>query len=702
MTTNSDIPSWVKLNNEIMIQEDGKFQFGKDLAAAKEYFIGFVNQNTVFFHNLQEKLDYLIENDYYEAALFREDYTFDEIEKVYDFLYSKKFRFPSFMSAFKFYNDYALKTNDKKKILERYEDRIACCALFFGKGNYERALYYARLMITQQYQPATPTFLNAGRKRRGELVSCFLLEVNDSLNDISRAIDISMQLSKIGGGVSLNLTKLRAKGEEIKGVENATKGVVGVMKLLDNAFRYADQMGQRQGAGSVYLNVFHADINDFLDTKKISADEDVRVKTLSIGVVMPDKFIELAKEDKTAYTFYPHTVYKEYGKHLDELDIDEMYDELVENPKVKKEKINARKLLEKLALLRSESGYPYILFEGNVNNVHTLNNVSRVKFSNLCSEVLQASEVSTYTDYGEEDEIGLDISCNLGSLNITNVMKHKDIEHAVKLATDALTVVAESTSIKNAPAVQKANKEMKSIGLGAMNLHGYLAQNKIAYESEEARDFANTFFMMVNYYSIKCSSELAKEKGSTFYGYEGSTYSSGEYFNKYVENDFTPKTEKAAALFEGISIPTKADWNDLKNFVLENGLYNAYRLCIAPTGSSSYVQSSTASVMPIMERIEERTYGNSKTYYPMPGLSASNWFFYKEAYDMDMFKVVDMISTIQQHVDQGISFTLFLKDTMTTRDLNRIDLYAHHKGIKTLYYARTKDTGQAGCLSCVV
>lgn len=684
-----------------MIQKEGKFQFDKDKEAVHSYFVDYINQNTVFFHNLEEKIDYLIENDYYEEEFLRQ-YSMADIKEVFEAAYAKKFRFPSFMSAFKFYNDYALKTNDKKKILERYEDRISVVALFFAGGDKEKALEFVELMINQEYQPSTPTFLNAGRKRRGELVSCFLLEVNDSLNDISRAIDISMQLSKLGGGVSLNLSKLRAKGEAIKDVENATKGVVGVMKLLDNAFRYADQMGQRQGSGSAYLNIFHRDINDFLDTKKISADEDVRVKTLSIGVVIPDKFIELAREDKTAYTFYPHTVYKEYGQHLDEMDMEEMYDELVENPKVKKEKVNPRKLLEKLAVLRSESGYPYIMFQDNVNREHALNHISRVKFSNLCSEVLQASEVSSYTDYDQDDEIGLDISCNLGSLNIMNVMKNKSIEKTVKLATDSLTLVSETTDIRNAPAVRKANKAMKSIGLGAMNLHGYLAQNQIAYESEEARDFANTFFMMVNYYSIKRSSELAKEKGETFHRYEGSGYATGEYFNKYVENDFTPKTEKAAALFEGMHIPTKEDWAALKEFVAEHGMYHSYRLCIAPTGSISYVQSATASVMPIMERIEERTYGNSKTYYPMPGLSAQNWFFYKEAYDMDMFKVVDMIATIQQHVDQGISFTLFLKDTMTTRDLNRIDLYAHHKGIKTLYYARTKDTGQEGCLSCVV
>ncbi|WP_163093838.1 class 1b ribonucleoside-diphosphate reductase subunit alpha [Bacillus velezensis] len=693
--------SYIELNNEIMIQKDGRFQFEKDLEAVRAYFIDYVNQNTVFFHDLREKLDYLRDNDYYETE-FLDAYTFDEIKAVYQAAYAHKFRFPSFMSAFKFYNDYALKTNDGKKILERYEDRASIVALFFAGGDAAKAIKYVNLIMRQEYQPSTPTFLNAGRKRRGELVSCFLLEVGDSLNDIERAVGISMQLSKVGGGVSLNLSKIRAKGEAIKGIENVTKGVVGVMKLLDNAFRYADQQGQRQGSGAAYLNVFHADIHDFLDTKKISADEDVRVKTLSIGVVIPDKFIELARENRPAYVFYPHTVYKAYGQHLDEMDIGEMYDQLVDNPAVRKDKIDARKLLEKLAVLRSESGYPYLMFEGNVNAAHANNHISKVKFSNLCSEVLQASQVSEYTDYGEPDEIGLDISCNLGSLNVANVMANGDFETIVKLSVDALTRVSETSNIKNAPAVARANREMRSIGLGAMNLHGYLAQNGIAYESEEARDFANVFFALVNYWSLVRSNELAQQTDSTYEGFEGSTYADGSYFDKYVAGDFRPKTEKVARLFEGVTIPDALEWRTLRVNVMMNGLYHSYRLAIAPTGSISYVQSATASVMPIMERIEERTYGNSKTYYPMPGLSPQNWFFYKEAYDMDMFKVVDMIATIQQHVDQGISFTLFLKDTMTTRDLNRIDLYAHHKGIKTLYYARTKDTTQEGCLSCAV
>jgi ribonucleoside-diphosphate reductase alpha chain len=342
------------------------------------------------------------------------------------------------------------------------------------------------------------------------------------------------------------------------------------------------------------------------------------------------------------------------------------------------------------------------MFEDNVNRVHANNSISKVKFSNLCSEILQVSKVSQYADYGQTDDVGMDISCNLGSINIVNVMENKSIERAVKLAVDALTTVTNKTNIKNAPAVARANKMMRSIGLGAMNLHGYLAKNQIQYQSEVGRDFANTFFMMMNYYSLIRSNEIAKSTGERYHGFEQSTYATGQYFEKYINTDFSPAFDKVKKLFEGMSIPTPADWAHLAEQVKEYGLYHSYRLAIAPTGSISYVQSATASVMPIMEKIEQRTYGNSKTYYPMPYLNSKTWFFFTEAYYMNMFDVIDMISTVQQHVDQGISFTLFLTDKMSTRDLSRIDLYAHHKGIKTLYYARTKDTTQEDCLSCSV
>jgi len=692
---------YYELNNEIMQRDkDGYLQYEKDREATRAYFLDYVNENMRFFYDLREKIDYLIENDYYERELF-DQYTFEELQEVYDYATSFKFRFPSFMAAYKFYEDYALRTNDKSRIIERYEDRIAVNALFFAKGDVEKAKAYVETII-YDYQPATPTFMNVGRKRRGELVSCFLTEVGDSLNDINMAESTAKQLSKMGGGVSLNLTNLRAKGEAIKGIANVGKGVVGVMKMLDHGFRYANQLGQRNGSGAVYLNVFHADIFSFLETKKVTADEDIRVKTLSIGVVIPDKFRELARDNKPMYLFYPHTIYQEYGLRFADINITEMYDELVANPKVRKDKVSARLLQEKISALKFESGYPYEMNEDIVNKAHPLN--GKVKMSNLCTEILEVTQQSTYHDYEErdKDEIGLGVSCNLGSLDIKNTMERKTIDKAVPLAVDALTSVSDFTSIKNAPDIRRANEEMHSIGLGAMNLHGYLTSVGIPYESPLAIEFADVYFAAVNYYSIKRSMEIAKERGETFAGFEQSTYADGSYFADYIANEYLPKDAYIAELFEGQALPTPKDWAELMADVMKYGLYNAYRLAVAPNGSTSYLRSATSGVMPIMERIEERTYEGSKTYYPMPGLSSKTWFLYKEAYDMDMLKVVDLIATIQKHVDQGISFTLFLKDTMTTRDVTRISLYAHHKGIKTLYYARTQDTGIESCIACQV
>ncbi|REI09511.1 class 1b ribonucleoside-diphosphate reductase subunit alpha [Staphylococcus felis] len=699
--------SHIELNNEVMeYDENGNptIHVEKDAEAVKAYFIDHVNVNMRWFHNLKEKVDYLVDNDYWDSELISQ-YTFDEIKTVFKRAYSFKFRFPSYMSAFKFYNNYAMKSNDKKSYLERYEDRVSIVALFFGNGDFESALRFVELMMSQKYQPATPTFLNAGKARRGAFISCFLLECGDSLNDINQMNSTARQLSKIGGGVSINLTKTRAKGESLKGYEGVTSGVVPIMKNLDQSFRHINQMGQRQGSASTYLNVFHADIYDFLATKKISADDDVRTPTLNIGVVIPDKMIELARNNEPMYLFYPKNFYDVIGEHLDEVNLTERYDEFITNPELRLKKIDPRGLLERIAITQIESGYPYIMFYDNVNNENQLSNISNIKFSNLCSEILQPSIVSKFGDYGDDnDKIGLDISCNLGSINIANTMESGDIENTVSLSIDALNRVSNTSDVKNAPGVKKANDLMRSVGLGAMNLHGYLANNSISYESKEAIEFVDHFFSSVRFYALKRSMETAKKTGLTFMDFENSGYSDGTFFDDYVENKLPRKftSEKVSALFNGIKLPTKSDWRQLQKDVEKYGLYNSLTLAIAPTGSISYVQSATASVMPIMEKLEVRTYGNSKTFYPMPNLDNRNWFFYKEAYSMDMMKVIDLIATIQKHVDQGISFTVFVTDAVTTRDLTRIQLYAHYKGIKTLYYVRQKDTSNEECVSCAV
>ncbi|MCW2262472.1 class 1b ribonucleoside-diphosphate reductase subunit alpha [Sphingobacterium kitahiroshimense] len=682
-----------------MIKHDDEFSLHKDKEAVRAYFLEYVNKNTVFFYTLKEKIDYLIEQNYY--INFYEWFTYEEMETVYNFVFAKKFRFASFMAAFKFFQSYALRDDSGEKFLERYEDRVVAVALFLARHEgVEKAIAYAELFINQEYQPATPTFLNAGKKRSGELVSCFLDEIGDNLNGIGYAVDSAMKLSSIGGGVSFNISKIRARGEAIKGVEGRAGGVLPIMKIMEDTFSYANQLGQRPGAGAVYLNIFHADIEEFLDCKKINVDEKVRIKSLSIGIIIPDKFMELAEKDEACYLIYPHTVMLEYGIPLDEMDMDKMYEELITNPNIKKKKINARHMLVKVAQTQKESGYPYIFYKENTNRAHALNGIGKVKFSNLCTEIMQVSEVSEINIYGEEDQIKYGISCNLGSLNIATVMDNKRVKESVKLAMRALTMVSDVTDIKMVPSIAKANKELHSVGLGAMNLHGYLAKSFIMYESEEALDFANAFFMMMNFYSLEASMEIARDRQRTFVGFEKSAYADGSYFNTYTERDYLPKTDKVKELFEGVHIPTIEDWEKLKAEVQEYGIYHAYRLAIAPNQSTSYIMNATASVMPIVDIIEVREYGDSTTYYPMPYLTNDNYFYFKSAYDMDQFKVLKLVSVIQRHIDQGVSTILHTNSKDNTRDLSRYYIYAHKLGLKSLYYTRTRKSSIEDCVSC--
>ncbi len=696
------IPEWIVLNNQIIDEHGNLANLEKDLEAAESYITNYVQKKLKWFPTLKEKLDYLVDNNYYEKE-FIEQYSYAQMKELYQFLYNQHFHFPSYIGAFKFYNDYAMRSKTEDAFLETYEDRLAVIALYHADGNFDLAMKLAKSLINQDFTPATPTLLNTGKVKRGEYVSCFLLEMGDSLNDIARVSEFSMQLSKRGGGVSINLSNLRAKGETIKGVANATKGVVGVVKLLDNNFRYADQMGQRPGAGVAYLNVFHADIEDFLETKKLNADDDIRAKTLSLGVIMPNKMLELAKAGKEMYVFYPYTVFQETGLEFSDISIhiDDWYDKLVANPNIRKRKIDPRRLLETIASLQGESGYPYIMFSDNVNQENPMGYDNPVKFSNLCTEILQPTKTSHYADYDkrDQDDIGLDVSCNLASGHVGNMMKHNSIKDTVYNAMDLLNSVSHKTNIACVPAVAKANKLNRSVGFGIMGLHGFFAENFMVYGSEESLDFVDVFFNIINYYSLKHSNETAILHKSTFHGFETSTYKTGEYFEK--RGEILPKTQTVKQLFEGIFIPTNEDWADLKQSVMQHGLYNSHRLAVAPNGSIAYVMSATPSLTPVKQLVEERTYGNSKTYFPVPGLKDAA-FMYETAYRMNKYAVIDVIATAQKHIDQGISFELCITSDQTTRDLIKYYLYAHYQGIKTLYYTRTQKLRVDECIACAV
>lgn len=373
--------TYFTLNNLLNIPKDGKIQLEMDKKAVKAYFLEYVNPRTMFFHDLNEKLDYLIEHNYIRED-FLNKYDRKFVKKVFQKIYKNKHRFRSFMGAYKFYSQYAMKTDDGEWFLERFEDRLAFNALALADGDEGLAMDLAVELINQRYQPATPTFLNIGKSRGGEMVSCFLLTIYDSMNSIGRAINSALQLSKIGGGVGLNLTNIRANNDPIKGVYGLADGVVPVMKLFEDAFSYANQGGARDGAGVVYLNIFHPDVVDFLSVRKENADEKVRIKTLSLGLVVPDKFYELIKDNSDMYLFSPHDVAKEYGVPFSEVDITKEYDNMVANDNIRKSKIKARELETEISNLQNESGYPYII---NIDTANRMNPVhGKILMSNLC------------------------------------------------------------------------------------------------------------------------------------------------------------------------------------------------------------------------------------------------------------------------------------------------------------------------------
>ncbi|MCK1258252.1 class 1b ribonucleoside-diphosphate reductase subunit alpha [Streptococcus uberis] len=710
--------SYFRLNNEINRPVNGKIPLNKDKEALDAFFKENVIPNTKAFPSVTEKINFLLEHDYIESEFIKK-YTFDFIEELAALIKEEKFQFKSFMAAYKFYQQYALKTNDGEYYLESLEDRVMFNALYFADGNEDLAKDLAIEMINQRYQPATPSFLNAGRSRRGELVSCFLIQVTDDMNSIGRSINSALQLSRIGGGVGITLSNLREAGAPIKGYAGAASGVVPVMKLFEDSFSYSNQLGQRQGAGVVYLNIFHPDIIAFLSTKKENADEKVRVKTLSLGLTVPDKFYELARQNEDMYLFSPYDVEREYGVAFNYIDITEKYDELVANPKITKTKIRARDLETEISKLQQESGYPYII---NIDTANKANPIDgKIIMSNLCSEILQVQKPSIINDAQEFVEMGTDISCNLGSTNILNMMTSPDFGRSIKAMTRALTFVTDSSQIEAVPTVKNGNQQAHTFGLGAMGLHSFLAKNHIEYGSPESVEFTDIYFMLMNYWTLVESNNIARERQTTFVGFEKSKYADGSYFDKYVTGQFVPKSNLVKELFKDHFIPQASDWEALRQAVQKDGLYHQNRLAVAPNGSISYINDCSASIHPITQRIEERQEKKiGKIYYPANGLSTDTIPYYTSAYDMDMRKVIDVYAAATQHVDQGLSLTLFLRSELpkelyewkteskqTTRDLSILRNYAFNKGIKSIYYVRTftddgEEVGSNQCESCVI
>ncbi|ELQ6168721.1 class 1b ribonucleoside-diphosphate reductase subunit alpha [Cronobacter dublinensis] len=701
-------PDYHALNAMLNLYDaSGRIQFAKDREAVEAFMAAHVQPRTVAFPDTHARLAYLVSEGYYDDnVLKRYDAAF--VAGLFDEAHRYGFTFKTFLGAWKFYTSYTLKTFDGKRYLEHFPDRACMVALTLACGDEALARQILIEILSGRFQPATPTFLNCGKQQRGELVSCFLLRIEDNMESIGRAVNAALQLSKRGGGVAFSLSNLREAGAPIKRIENQSSGVIPVMKMLEDAFSYANQLGARQGAGAVYLNAHHPDILRFLDTKRENADEKIRIKTLSLGVVIPDITFELAKANAQMALFSPYDVERLYGKPFGDISVSDMYSQLVEDDRVRKRYISARELFQRLAEIQFESGYPYIMFEDTVNRANPI--AGRINMSNLCSEILQVNSASTFDENLDYATVGQDISCNLGSLNIAYTMDSPDFGRTVEVAVRALTAVSDMSHIRSVPSIEAGNAASHAIGLGQMNLHGYLAREGIAYGSPEGLDFTNLYFYTVTWHALHTSMRLARERGERFDGFAQSRYASGEYFEKYLTQTWTPKTARVAELFAraGITLPTPEMWRALRDDVMRHGLYNRNLQAVPPTGSISYINHATSSIHPIVSKIEIRKEGKiGRVYYPAPFMTNENLALYQDAYEIGPEKIIDTYAEATRHVDQGLSLTLFFPDTATTRDINRAQIYAWKKGIKTLYYIRLRQlalegTEIEGCVSCAL
>jgi ribonucleoside-diphosphate reductase, alpha subunit len=692
--------NYIILNNKVN-QKDKNGNYTNlelDKQAVREYFLNNVNQNTVFFHSLEEKLDYLVENGYYDKKVL-DKYTIEEIKEVFKLAYSKKFRFRSYLGAFMFYDRYALRTTDKERILERYEDRLSMIALTVGR-NVDEAKEFLNILINRQLQPATPIYMNSGKLRAGNMVSCFILSLNDDLESIGYTFNSIMKLSQLGGGVGIVGTDIRARGETIKGIENSASGILPPAKVMEDLFSYVNQLNLRSGSGSLNLSIFHNDIQELINSKKVNADEKLRLKTLSICIVIPDKFMEILKDNSTKYyyTFYPKNIYDVYGIELSQLNMSEWYDKLLEDKRIKKTQRNKLQILQEIIRTQAESGYPYIMFEDNVNKENNLREIGKIVGTNICVEISQIMTKNNISQnpYIEKNEFGYDVNCVLSSLNLVELFNYKsdyERKNIIISSIKFLSNVSDLINIESVPSVKKANDELHSVGLGVMNLQGLFVKNGIDYESEEAKDLTNAIFNYIRYYSLYASMEIAKERGK-FVGFEKSDYASGKALEKYINGtvDLEVKTDKVKELLYNMNIliPTVDEWKKLNEYIMKYGIYNAYQMAIAPNQSSAYIMEATPSVQPVSNIVEVRDYGYSQAIYPMPYLTNENKHLYKNAYEVDQLKMLDLMAVIQQYVDQAISIVVNVKSDTTLKERAKIITYAWQKGIKSLYYWRTQ------------
>ena len=655
------------------------------------------NEERFDIYDFKSKVEYLTQVGLYGEYIL-ENYSSDDLDELESYLNKDRDKLFTFSGLDLVKKRYLIKTFTGD-IIESVQEMFMGIAMHLAIPEKDRVAFTKRLydiLSSLKATMATPTMTNA-RKPFNQLSSCFIDTVPDTLKGIYRSITNFAEVSKHGGGMGLYFGKVRANGSDIRGFEGVAGGVIRWIRLANDTAVAVDQLGVRQGAVACYLDIWHKDIPEFLALKTNNGDDRMKAHDIFPGVCVPDYFWELCRDDINAtwHMFDPHEVDKKYGKALEDTYGDEwkeFYLKLVEDKNISRRTMPVKEMVRLLIKSWTETGTPFVFNRDAVNKMNPNKHKGMIYSSNLCTEIAQNMSPSETVSTEIVDENGDTIivnktkpgdfvECNLASLTLgtLDVNDQAELEETVRTVVRALDNVIDLNYYPT-PYAEVTNKKYRAIGLGTSGYHHMLVKNDIKWSNKEAHgEFVDRVYEDINYYSIKESMEIAKEKGS-YKEFEGSDWQNGDYFKL---RDY--KSDR---------------WEELKSEVSKNGLRNGYLMAIAPTGSTSIISGTSAGVDPIMSRyfLEEKK--GAIVPRVAPGLTTKTFWLYENAHDIDQNISMEMAGVRQRHIDQAQSINIYITTEYTMRQILNVYIKAWESGVKSIYYVRGKSLEVEDCDSC--
>lgn len=687
----------IKASSELTSKENPKWEYiSARIYAYKIHTDIEEYEKELHITDFKSKIKVLTKLNLYGSYIL-ENYTDDEIDELESYLDNSRDELFTYSSLDLVYKRYLI-CDVHKRVIETMQQMFMGIAMHLAIPEKNRVLFAKKVydvLSNLKATVATPTMSNA-RKPFHQLSSCFIDTVPDTLKGIYRSIDNFAQVSKHGGGMGLYFGKVRASGSDIRGFKGVAGGVIRWIKLANDTAVAVDQLGVRQGSCAVYLDVWHKDVPEFLNLKTNNGDDRMKAHDVFPAICFPNLFWRLAKENINSnwYLFCPHEVKEIMGFCLEDFygdEWEEKYKLCIKEPRLDKRILTVKDLVKLILKSQVETGTPFVFNRDNANNTNPNSHRGMIYSSNLCTEIMQnMSEISDCEEKiiqinGDEHIItdvkaGDFVVCNLASLVLGNIdlKNDEEMEFVVSTMVRALDNVID-LNFYPTPFAKITNSKYRAIGLGTSGYHHALVKNKIMWQTQEHLKFMDEVYEKINYFAIKESSNIAKEKGSYKY-FEGSEWESGKYFEQrnYVSDK----------------------WIKLKKEVSENGLRNAYLLAVAPTGSTSIIAGTTAGIDPVMMRyfLEEKK--GAIIPRVAPELTPETFWLYENAHEVDQMWSIKAAGIRQRHIDQGQSLNLYITTEYKMSQILNLLILSSEVGLKSIYYIRSKSLDIEDCDSC--